>query len=140
MTAGCASRKDMEKQLLPALAVLVFCVLYTAAIAAQTKVPAAPASMEKTRAEVHRLGFGKRVKIKLQDGMKVRGRITGLSDDRFVVTDSRTGATVQVAFSDVAHISKQREMPKVLKSVFVGVAVTAAVVATLIVIGLSVSD
>jgi len=130
----------MEKKLLSALAVLVFCVLYTAAIAAQTKVPAAPASPEKTRAEVHRLGFGKRVKIKLQDGAKVRGRITGLSDDRFVVTDSQTGATVQVAFSDVAHISKQREMPKVLKSVFVGVAVTAAVVATLIVIGLSVSD
>ena len=130
----------MEKQLLPALAVLVFCVLYTAAIAAQSRAAAAPASPERTRAEVHRLGFGKRVKIKLQNGTKVRGRITGVSDDQFVVSDSENGATTQVAFLDVVRIRKQREMPRVLKSVFVGVAVTAAVVNTLIVIGLSALD
>lgn len=126
--------------MLPALAVLVFCVLYTAAIAAQTRAQAAPASTDKTRTEVHRLGFGKRVKVKLHNGTKVRGRITGLSGDRFVLTNSTTGATTQVEFSDVANISKQREMPGVLKSIFVGVAVTAAVVTTLIVIGLSALD
>jgi len=129
----------MEKQLLSALAVLVFCVLYTAAIAAQTRPQAVPASPKRTRAEVHRLGFGKRVKIKLHNGTKVRGRITAVSDDQFVVTNSEN-ATMQVAFSDVVQISKQREMPRVIKSVFVGVAVTAAVVGTLIVIGLSVLD
>lgn len=130
----------MEKQLLPAFAVLVFCVLYTAAIAAQTRAHAAPSSPEKTRDEVHRLGFGKSVNVKLRNGTKLRGRITGLSDDRFVVTDSATSATVQVAFSDVANIRRQREMPRVLKNVFVGVAVTAALVATLIVIGITVLD
>jgi biotin-(acetyl-CoA carboxylase) ligase len=130
----------MEKQLLPALAVLVFCALYTAAIAAQSRAQAAPASPERTRAEVHRLGFGKRVKVKLHNGTKVRGRITGVSDDQFVVTGSEDGAVVQVAFSDVVRIRKQREMPLVLKSVLVGVAFTAAVVGTLVVIGLSVLD
>jgi sRNA-binding regulator protein Hfq len=122
----------MEKQLLPALAVLVFCVLYTAAIAAQSRAQAAPGSPERTRAEVHRLGFGKRVKIKLHNGAKVRGRITGLSEDQFVVSDSRTGTTSRVAFADVAEIRKQREMG--LKGAFMGLAVTAAIIASVCVL------
>jgi hypothetical protein len=130
----------MEKQLLPALAVLVFCVLYTAAIAAQTKSQMSLVSPDKTRSEVHRLGFGKRVKLKLQNGTKVRGRITGLADDQFVVTDSETGVAMKVAYADVAVIRKQREVPRIFKSAFTGIALTAAVVGTLGVITLALLD
>jgi hypothetical protein len=130
----------MEKQLLPALAVLVFCVLYTAAIAAQTKSQISAASPDKTRTEVHRLGFGKRVKLRLQNGTKVRGRITGLADDQFVVTDSETGLAMKVAYVDVAVIRKQREVPRMFKGAFTGIALTAAVVGTLCVITLALLD
>ena len=139
--AGCACHlNEMEKQLIPALAVLVFCVLYTAAIAAQTQSRASAVPPDKIMVEVHRLGFGKRVKVKLHNGTKVRGRITGLARDQFVVTDSETGETMKVAFGDVASVSKQREMPGVLKGVVVGVAVTAAVVGTLVVLALAIPD
>lgn len=130
----------MEKQLLPALAVLLFCLLYTAAIAAQTKSQTPAVSPDKTRGEVHRLGFGKRVKVRLHNGSKVRGRITGLSDDQFVVTDSESGATMKVAYAEVADIRKQRQMPGVLKGVFYGVAVTAAAVGSLGVLVLAIPD
>jgi small nuclear ribonucleoprotein (snRNP)-like protein len=126
----------MEKQLLPALAVLVFCVLYTAAIAAQSKAQGAPASPERTRAEVHRLGFGKRVTVKLHNGAKVRGRITGLSNDQFVVSDSKTGNMSRVAFAEVAEIRQQREMGG-LKGPFMGLAVTAAIVGSVCVLVLA---
>jgi sRNA-binding regulator protein Hfq len=119
----------MEKQLVPALAVLVFCLLYTAAIAAQSKQTASP-SPEKTKSVVQRHGFGKRVKVKLHNGMKVRGRITGLADDQFVVTDSKTGSMVKIAFSDVAEIRKQGEMPRVVRGAFIGIGITAAIVGT----------
>lgn len=122
--------------MLSALAVLVFCVLYTAAIAAQSRAHSAPASPEKTREEVQRLGFGKPVKIKLNNGTKVGGRITGLSDDQFVVSDSKTGATSRIAFADVAEIRKQREMGG-LKGAFMGVAVTAAIVGSVCVLVLA---
>jgi hypothetical protein len=121
----------MEKQLLPALAVLLFCLLYTAAIAAQTKSHLTSVSPDKTKGEVHRLGFGKRVKVRLHSGTKVRGRITGLSDDQFVVTDSKSGVTTKVAYAEVADIRKQRGMPGVLKAAFYGFGVTAAVVGSL---------
>lgn len=121
----------MEKQLLSAFAVLLFCLLYTAAIAAQTKSQSAAVSPDKTKGEVHRLGFGKRVKIRLQNGTRLHGRITGLSDEQFVVTDSENGATMKVAYAEVADIRKQRGMPGVLKGAFFGFAATAAVVGTL---------
>lgn len=130
----------MEKQLISALAVFLFCLLYTAAIAAQTKSRAAGASPEETRAEVRKLGFGKRVKVKLQDGTKVRGRITGLADDQFIVTDSETGSTIRVAYANVASIGRQREMPKIMKGAVYGIAVTAAVVGTLVVMAMAIPD
>ena len=118
----------------------MFCVLYTAAIAAQTKSQMSALSPDKTRTEVHRLGFGKRVKVKLQNGARMRGRITGLAGDQFVVTDSNTGVAMKVAYAEVAVIRKQREMPRIFRGAFTGIAFTAAVVSTLIVSGLRVLD
>jgi small nuclear ribonucleoprotein (snRNP)-like protein len=130
----------MEKQLASTLVVFVFCLLYTVAIAAQTKAQAPLSSPHKTRAEVQRLGFGKRVKIRLQGGTKFRGRITGLSDNQFVVTDGETGATMKVSYSEVRSVNKQRELPRIFQGVVIGVAVTAAVVGTLVVMALAAND
>jgi hypothetical protein len=130
----------MEKQLTATVAILVFCALYTTAIAAQTRSQTAFASPEKTRTDVQRFGFGKRVKVRLQNGTRVRGRITGLSADQFVITDGDTGATVKVAYSEVASISKQRELPRFLQEAFIGIAFTAAAVGTLVVLVLAFHD
>jgi small nuclear ribonucleoprotein (snRNP)-like protein len=126
----------MEKQLVPALAVFVFCLLYTVAIAAQAKSHASP---DKAREHVQQLGLGKRVKVKLQNGLKIRGRITGFAGDKFVVTDSATGERIQVAYADVADIRKEG-IPRFFNRFVVGFAVTAAVVASLAVIIMSIPD
>jgi small nuclear ribonucleoprotein (snRNP)-like protein len=130
----------MEKQLASTLVVFIFCLLYTVAIAAQTKAPAPLTSPDKTRAEVQRFGFGKRVKVRLQNGTRFQGRITGLSDCQFVVSDGETGATMKVAYSEVRSVNKQRELPRIFQGVVVGVAVTAAVVGTLVVWAIAVAD
>lgn len=122
---------DIEKQLIPALVVLVFCLLYTVAIAAQTRSGVAT-SPEKVKSEVQRFGFGKRVHVKLADGRRARGRITGLADDQFVVTDG-DGAAMRMSYSDVTSIKKQRGMPGIVRGAFVGVGYTAAAVSSLVV-------
>lgn len=129
----------MEKQLASTLVVFVFCLLYTLAIAAQTKTQAPLSSPDKTRAEVQRLGFGKRVKVRLQNGTKFRGRITGLSDTDFVVTDD-AGVTVKMPYPEVTSVNKQREPPRIFKRVVVGVGVTVAVVGTLVLWAIAVAD
>lgn len=130
----------MEKQLLSMLAVFVFCLLYTAAIAAQTKAQSPGSSSDKTRADVQKLGFGKRVKIKLHDGKKFQGRITGLSDGQFVVTDGDTGDSVKFSYSEVRSVNRQRELPGIFRGVVVGFAYTAAAVGTLFVWAMAVAD
>src|SRR5689334_22631343 len=88
------------------IVVLLFCVLYTVAIAAQDHKPSFADS--KAKAEVIRLGFGKRVNIKLQNGAQAAGRITGLAEDRFVVTNSK-GTATSFAYAEVSRITTQNE-------------------------------
>jgi hypothetical protein len=66
----------MEKQLLATVVVFLFCVLYTAAIAAQNKGAADDANRSadvnatlaepETRTQIQNLGFGTRIKVKLK--------------------------------------------------------------------------
>jgi small nuclear ribonucleoprotein (snRNP)-like protein len=130
----------MEKQLASTLIVFVFCLLYTVAIAAQTKAQASTSSTDKTRAEVQRLGFGKRVKVRLQNGTKFQGRITALSDSQFVVTDGETGASMNISYLEVRSVNKQRELPGIFRKVVVGFHFTAAAVGTMFTWAMAIAD
>ena len=114
--------------------VLLFCVLYTAAIAAQDRKSSFNDS-SAAKAEVVRLGFGRRVDVKLQDGAKAAGRITGLAEDRFVVTSSK-GTARPIAYTEVARITKQNEKLGLFHKPWIGIMFTVAGVGTLIVLAL----
>jgi hypothetical protein len=80
------------------------------------------------------LGFGKRVDVQLKDGSKTSGRITGVANDRFVVTNSK-GAAKPIAYAKVSRITKQKEKLGLFHKPWVGIMFTAAGVGTLIVLG-----
>lgn len=120
----------MEKKLITTLAVLFFCLLYTAAIAAQDR---SKDSAGTAKAEVIRLGFGKRVNVKLHNGTTAAGRITGLADDHFVVTD-RKGAAVKIPYGHVSRIAKQNEKLRIFEKPFAAFAIAAAFVGTFVVL------
>lgn len=131
--------------MLTTVVIFVFCLLYTAAIAAQTK--SAPSGVKSAdsvtgalvldpRSRVREFGFGKRVDVKLKNGSKASGRITGLAGDQFVVTDEKGNATA-VAYSGVARITIQKEKLGFFHHPWKGIMFTAAGVGTLIVITLA---
>ena len=120
------------------IVVLLFCVLYTVAIAAQDRKSLFGGS-DAAKAEVFRLGFGKRVDVRLQDGATTGGRITGLAEDRFVLTNSK-GAATPIAYAQVVRITKQKEKLGVFHKPWVGIMFTAAGVGTLIVLALQLFD
>ena len=139
----------MEKQLLALVVVFLFCLLYTVAIAAQTndapedgkrtgEMKVAVAAREP-RTLVQRLGFGKRIDVRLKDGSKASGRITGVAADRFVVTNS-TGDARPIAYAEVLRITKQKEKLDLFDKPWVGIMFTAAGVGTLIVLALQLFD
>jgi hypothetical protein len=139
----------MEKQLLSIVVVFLFCLLYTAAIAAQTKDAAgdgkqsaginAVVAETDTRILVQGLGFGKRIDVRLKDGSKAIGRITAVAADRFVVTDSK-GATRSIAYAEASRITKQNEKLGLFDKPWAGIMFTAAGVGTLIVLALQIFD
>ena len=117
------------------IVVLLFCILYTAAIAAQERNKSSFETADTARAEVTRLGFGKRVSVRLQNGTKAAGRITGLADDHFVVTD-RKGTAHKIQFANLARVTKQNEKLRIFEKPFAAFAITAAFVGTFVVLAM----
>jgi len=111
--------------------VLLFCVLYTAAIAAQDRKSSSTDS-NSAKVTVNQLGFGKRVNVTLQDGGKTTGRITGLGEDHFVVTDGK-GVTFKIEYAHLSRIKTQNEKLRVFEKPFAAFAITAALVGTFVV-------
>ena len=128
----------MGKQVTATIVVFLFCLLYTVAIVAQDRSQrSSTADAASTKAEVNRLGFGKRVNVKLKDGRKANGRITGFALDHFVVTDSR-GAASAIAYAEVSRIARQKEKLGVFDRAWNGIMFTAVGVGTLAVMAMDV--
>src|SRR2546423_14582987 len=121
----------MEKTL-AVVVIFLFCLLYTAAIAAQERNKSSFETADAARAEVTRLGFGKRVNLKLQNGTQTGGRITGLGGDHFVVTDSKRSAPKNQFGKLVRGPEPEGKSRHFLKSV-AGLGNTAASVYTVLV-------
>jgi len=132
-TARVLTRDRMGKQVTATIVVFLFCLLYTLAIAAQDRSQRSlAADAASTKAEVTRLGFGKRVNVKLKDGRKANGRITGFAQDHFVVTDSK-GAASAIAYAEVSRVATQKEKLGVFDRPWTGIMFTAAGVGALVV-------
>ena len=139
----------MEKQLLATVVVFLFCLVYTAAIAAQTSGAAedrktsadinGTATAIEARVMVQNLGLGKRIDAKLKDGSKASGRITEVATDRFVITTSK-GAVRPIAYAEVLRITRQKEKLGLFHKPWVAIMFTAAGVGTLIVLALALFD
>ena len=63
---------------------------------------------ERSRARVQKLGVGRdaRVEVKLRDNTRLKGYVSAAGEDSFTVTDSKTGASQMVAYTDVAQVKK----------------------------------
>lgn len=129
---------EMGKQVTATIVVFLFCLLYTVAIVAQDRSQRSlAADAASAKAEVNRLGFGKRVNVKLKDGRKTDGRITGFALDHFVVTDSK-GAASAIAYAEVSRVARQKEKLGVFDRPWTGIMFTAAGVGALVVIAMGV--
>jgi len=94
-------------------------------IAAQTNQDTS--RVEKIKGDVAKRGAGKkaRVKVRLQNGSKLKGYITQAGDESFTLTDSKTKQDTTMAYRDVTQVKKQGGL-SVVTMVGIGVGITAA--------------
>lgn len=90
--------------------------------------------VEKTRLEVQKLSrdSGKKVEVKLRDKTRIKGYISGVDQDSFILADLKTGATQTIAYSEVSQVKKAGGSSMkpwlILGAVAAGVGITWAIV------------
>ncbi len=91
---------------------------------------------EKTRATVQKLGVGReaRVEVKLQDNTKLKGYVSAAEGGSFTVTDSKTGTSQTVAYTDVTQVKKPGGGLSTRALVIISAAAVAAVIVAVTVV------
>jgi small nuclear ribonucleoprotein (snRNP)-like protein len=91
--------------------------------------------VDKLRRDVEKIGFDERVEVKLNDGTKLKGRITGIADDQFVITD-QTRAATRVPYSNIKRVVKHDDTTgSHLGTLALGVGALVGVLTLLVVVG-----
>jgi hypothetical protein len=91
---------------------------------------------EKVKADVAKRGTGPKAKVtvKLKDKTRLKGYISNSSGDSFTLSDSKTGQTRTLAYTDVAEVKKQGGLPLGVK-IGIGVGAGVGVLALIYAIG-----
>jgi hypothetical protein len=130
----------LKKILCFALAVLMLNTISVSAVHADSKEERQACFTERVRAGIAKLGTGTaaRVEVKLQDKTKLKGYLSEVTGERFVVTDARTGVSTQVLYPQVKQVKGQN-----LSSgarIAIGVAIVAVILITMCIIANAVSS
>jgi hypothetical protein len=64
-----------------------------------------------------------RVKVKLQNGSEMKGRITQRTEENFTLTDEKTGARTDISYTDVQKLSGRGMSKKTKIAIAAGAAV-----------------
>jgi len=74
-----------------------------------------------------------RVKVKLNNGSELKGRITQSSENGFTLSDEKSGKNTEIAYADVQNVEgrgmSKKKKAFIITGVVVAVAVTALVLA-----------
>ena len=120
-----------------AFALVALAVNFACATSAPAQSNKDDLRINKLRRDVETIGFDERVEVKLNDGTKLKGRITGIADDQFVITDQK-GAATKIPYSNIKRVVKHDDTTgSQLSTLAVGVGVLAAVFAVLVIAGRS---
>jgi hypothetical protein len=88
----------------------------------------------KAKAAIAKRGTGKdaRVEVRLTDGTSLKGYVSEAGSDSFTLTDSKTGATRTVAYSEVSQVKRSGGGLSTRTWIIIGAAVTASVIVAII--------
>lgn len=117
----------MKKLLTMLIACLVVSAVGARPVAASSKTEKDARLAGKVKAGIEKLGSGRdtRVELKLRDKTRLKGYVSEISENGFVVTDLKTGASNNVAYPDVKQI-KGNNMSTGAK-IAIGIAIGAGV-------------
>jgi hypothetical protein len=123
----------MEKAVSAVLVLVLINVVCVRFAHAQTDKDAQRFSQIKH--EVEKLGFDEQVDVRLQNGATLKGRISGIADDQFVITDKQ-GTATKVPYTSARRVVKSNGSTRSQLGLFaLGVGGLAGMIALIVVVG-----
>ena len=94
---------------------------------ARTKEEKEAALAAKVKAGVAKLGAGKdaAISVKLRNRTKLKGYVSRIEEEAFVIADARTGAETRVAYGDVTQAKGNNLSTGAIIAISAGIAVAA---------------
>ena len=85
--------------------------------------------------EVEKLGFDEQVEVRLQNGSTLKGRISGIADDQFMITDKQ-GTPTKIPYSSARRVAKHFGSTRSqLGLLALGVGALAGMIALIVTVG-----
>jgi lipoprotein-anchoring transpeptidase ErfK/SrfK len=115
-----------KKLVLVAIAALVANLIFVHSVSAQKTA----LSVDRVKAKIVKLGTGPKavVRVTLVDGKKIQGWVSSQADDRFTLTDEKSGVATTLAYSDVKEVKSLKPSKGLVAAVAVAVVGAAALV------------
>lgn len=120
------------------LITLMVCISGTTSASAQAA--SQNPRIEELKQKVQKLGTGinARVNLETKDGRKLEGYVSEITDDHFVVTNGKNGATTVIKYSQVSKLKGDNGLTagKIAWKIGRGAAIVAAVAGAVVLLGL----
>ena len=112
-----------------------------AAVVAKTQAERDAQTLEQVKVKIARLGVGEkaRITVKFKDGTKLKGYISQVKDEEFIVRDRKTDAPSVVPYRDVARVESNRGH-STARNVALGTAIGVGSVLTVLAVLISTLD
>ena len=129
-----AFRTNVIKRSL-AFVLVALAINFACATSAPAQTNKDAARIDKLRRDVEKIGFDEQVEVKLNDETKLKGRVTGIADDQFVIADKK-GTATKIPYSNIQRVVKHDDTTgSHLSGLALGVGVLAGVLALLVIVG-----
>ena len=130
----------MKKLLMMIVACLVVSALGVRPAAASSNSEKEIRFAGKVKQGVEKIGVGSntRVEVKLRDKTRLKGYVNEISENGFVVTDLKTGASNNVAYADVRQIKGNNLSTRA--KIAIGVSIAAGLIVLITILTLLNSD
>ncbi len=101
----------MFKRILAAILVgLVIDLFCTTSVVVAQQTSSNTRAVEEVKAKIVQIGTGStaRIELRLTDGRKVKGYISEIEEDHFIIVDEKTSTATQIAYQQVQKVKRQK--------------------------------
>lgn len=118
---------------------LLLSLIAAPSVSAKTKEEKEAALAAKVKAGVAKLGAGKdtRISVKLRNKTKLKGYVSQIEEEAFVIVDAKTGAETTVPYGDVTQVKGKNLSTGAIIAISAGVAAGVTLLVIYIIIAVA---